>query len=132
MSVGDRPLREGAAIGRRQDSLPFSCGHDVPPYHLIIPEKEAAMDRRTFVTAVGASAVAASTAQAQPRRHRLAVVTTEWRDRSHAWHMAERFVHGYPTQGRWHRPPLDLVSAYVDQFPKNDLSRDRAKEFGFK
>jgi hypothetical protein len=45
--------------------------------------------------------------------------------------MAERFLAGYPRQGRWHRPPLDVVSAYIDQTPKNDLSRDRAKEFGF-
>lgn len=64
-------------------------------------------------------------------RRRLAVVTTVWWDRSHAWHMAERFLHGYPTKGLWHRPPFDVVSAYVDQFPDNDLSRGRAQEFGF-
>src|SRR5262249_36501028 len=51
--------------------------------------------------------------------------------RSHAWHMGERFLAGYPIQGRWHHPPLDMVAAYVDQFPKNDLSRERAREFGF-
>jgi hypothetical protein len=42
-------------------------------------------------------------------------VTTEWRERSHAWHMAERFLHGYPKEGKWHRPPFEVVSAYVDQ-----------------
>src|SRR5262249_50399933 len=30
------------------------------------------------------------------------------------------------------RPPFEVVSAYVDQVPKGDLSRDRAREFGFK
>jgi hypothetical protein len=40
-------------------------------------------------------------------------------------------LHGYPRQGRWHRPAIEVVSAYVDQFPPNDLSRGRAKEFGF-
>src|SRR6266446_782291 len=45
--------------------------------------------------------------------------------------MGERFLVGYPSGGGWHRPPLDVVSAYVDQFPENDLSRQRAKEFGF-
>lgn len=65
------------------------------------------------------------------RPKRIAVVTTEWRYHSHAWHMAERFLNGYPVKGRWHRPPLQVVSAYVDQTPANDLSRDRAKEFGF-
>lgn len=62
---------------------------------------------------------------------RLAVLTTEWRYHSHAWHMAERFLAGYPTGGRWHEPRLQVVSAYVDQFPENDLSRQRAEEFGF-
>jgi hypothetical protein len=91
------------------------------------------LNRRKFVASAGATAIAASVAHAhQPaRRRRLAVITTEWRERSHAWHMAERFLHGYPINGRWHRPPFDFVSAYVDQFPKSDLSRDRAKEFGF-
>jgi hypothetical protein len=45
--------------------------------------------------------------------------------------MAERFLAGYPVKGRWHKPALDVVSAYVDQFPKNDLSKHRAKESGF-
>ncbi len=70
-------------------------------------------------------------AAAPAANKRLAVVTTEWRYHSHAWHMAERFLVGYPINGRWHRPPLDVVSAYVDQKPANDLSQQRSKEFGF-
>jgi hypothetical protein len=46
--------------------------------------------------------------------------------------MGERFLVGYPAGGRWHRPPLDVVAAYVDQHPPGVLSRKRAKEFGFK
>lgn len=64
-------------------------------------------------------------------RKKLAVITTLWNYRSHAWHMAERFLHGYPWNGRWHRPAIDVVSAYVDQTPAGDLSRQRAQEFGF-
>jgi hypothetical protein len=91
------------------------------------------LTRRAFLQAAAAGIGGASLAAEAQRaaRKKLAVVTTEWRYRSHAWHMAERFLAGYPRQGRWHRPPLDVVSAYVDQTPKNDLSRDRAKEFGF-
>src|SRR5580765_1745964 len=91
------------------------------------------ISRRTFVHSVGASAVATTAVAAQPpaRRRRLAVVTTEWRERSHAWHMAERFLHGYPIGGKWHRPPFDVVAAYVDQTSEGDLSRSRAEEFGF-
>src|SRR5437868_14185497 len=90
--------------------------------------------RRTFVNTCGAGVVGTSLPAADqpaPRRRRMAIITTEWRDRSHAWHMAERFLHGYPMRGKWHRPPIDVVSAYVDQTPKNDLSRQRAQEFGF-
>ena len=65
------------------------------------------------------------------RRKRMAIVTTEWRYHCHAWHMAERFLVGYPTQGHWHEPELEVVSAYVDQFPEKDLSRQRSEEFGF-
>ena len=95
------------------------------------------MDRRLFLSAAG-SALAAwpLTLLGQERRpdasrKKMAVITTEWRYRSHAWHMAERFLHGYPREGRWHKPPIDVVAAYVDQFPEGDLSRSRAKEFGF-
>ncbi len=93
------------------------------------------ISRRVFLGAMGASLVGAPLALAQtPRgpRKKMAIVTTEWRFRSHAWHMGERFLVGYPIQGKWHRPPLDVVSVYIDQTPKNDLSRQRAEEFGFK
>jgi len=93
------------------------------------------LTRRTLLGAACAGIVGGPFALAQPAatdRKRLAIVTTEWRYRSHAWHMGERFLVGYPVQGRWHRPPLDVVSAYVDQTPDNDLSRKRAAEFGFK
>src|SRR5262245_45166463 len=90
--------------------------------------------RRGFVNAISAGAVGTSLAKGatpQPRRRRLAASTTESRERTHAWHMAERFLHGDPVEGKWHRPVFEVVSAYVDQTPKNDLSRQRAKEFGF-
>ncbi len=93
------------------------------------------LSRRNFLGTVGAGVVAASLEAAEPAapaRKRLAVVTTEWRPLSHAWHMADRFLVGYPIDGKWHRPPLDVVSAYVDQTPAADLSKDRAREFGFK
>ena len=91
--------------------------------------------RRSFLGTVGMGLmvgphVAAADAL-DVQRKRLAVVTTEWRYHSHAWHMAERFLVGYPVNGRWHRPPLDVVAAYVDQKPENDLSRKRSEEFGF-
>lgn len=94
------------------------------------------LTRRSFLASCSSAAAISSlpsllTAQAgSPKR--LAVVTTLWNYRSHAWHMAERFLHGYPRQGKWHRPPLQIVSAYVDQRPEGDLSQKRSEEFGFK
>lgn len=90
--------------------------------------------RRQFVQAVGAGLLTSPLWAADtpaPTQRRLAVVTTVWTYHSHAWHMAERFLAGYPRQGQWHRPPLEVVAAYVDQTPEDDLSRGRAKEFGF-
>ncbi|MGE5192123.1 MAG: hypothetical protein ACM3U2_06430 [Deltaproteobacteria bacterium] len=78
----------------------------------------------------GASLLWAAEPPAAPRK-KLAVVTTVWTYRSHAWHMAERFLHGYPIGGKWHRPAFEVVAAYVDQKPEGDLSRSRAEEFGF-
>jgi hypothetical protein len=90
------------------------------------------IDRRTFLLTVGGGLAASSLSWAAPTpRKRLAIVTTAWRYHSHAWHMGERFLVGYPIEGRWHQPPFEVVSVYVDQQPENDLSRSRSKEFGF-
>lgn len=65
------------------------------------------------------------------KKRRMAIVTTTWWYGSHAWHMATRFLVGYPLNGKWHHPDIEVVSAYVDQIKDNDLSQRRGKEFGF-
>ena len=62
---------------------------------------------------------------------RIAVIATIYRYLSHAQHFADRFLVGYPAEGRWHRPHTKIVSLYVDQKPEGDQSIDRAREFGF-
>jgi hypothetical protein len=62
---------------------------------------------------------------------RIAIVTTIYRYLSHAQHMGDRFLIGYPFDGKWHKPDIQVVSLYVDQKPKGDQSEERAKEFGF-
>lgn len=92
------------------------------------------LNRREFFAATGAGLLATQTgllAQQPKKKKRLAVVTTLWTYKSHAWHMAERFLHGYPIGGKWHESGLKVVSAYVDQRPDGDLSGQRSKEFGF-
>lgn len=63
------------------------------------------------------------------QRPRIAAVTTTYHKYSHAQHIVDRFLEGYGWHGRHHRPPMDLVSLYVDQRGEDDLSRDRAERF---
>ncbi|MFZ1757418.1 MAG: hypothetical protein WBO46_13950 [Caldilineaceae bacterium] len=62
---------------------------------------------------------------------RIAVIASIYRLRSHAQHFCDRWLTGYPVDGRWHRPNVEIVSLYVDQTPVADQSVDRAREFGF-
>lgn len=62
---------------------------------------------------------------------RIAVVATVYRYLSHAQHIGDRFLVGYPRDGAWHRPDMKVVSLYVDQKPASDQSAARAKEFDF-
>lgn len=62
---------------------------------------------------------------------KIAIVTTVWKYQSHAQHMGDRFLVGYPRHGRWHTPPIKVVSVYVDQKPEGDLSAQRAAQHGF-
>ena len=59
-------------------------------------------------------------------RPKLAGVTTRFFKYSHTQHIIDRFLDGYGWNGTHHRPPMDLVSLYVDQVGANDLSRERA------
>jgi hypothetical protein len=62
-------------------------------------------------------------------RPKLAAVVTEYRKMSHGQHIVDRFLEGYGWNGTHHHPPMDLVSLYVDEKPKGDLSQDRAERF---
>ncbi len=92
------------------------------------------LDRRTFLGAATAAPVATTLAQGvsdgEPRK-KMAIITTVWTYQSHAQHMGDRFLVGYPLAGRWHRPDIEVVSLYVDQRPEGDQSAQRAEEFGF-
>jgi hypothetical protein len=61
----------------------------------------------------------------------IAVIATVYRYLSHAQHITDRFLVGYPHNGQWHRPDMKVVSLYVDQKPPEDQSSERAQEFGF-
>ena len=90
------------------------------------------LTRRSFLVSSAASAALAAlplrAASERPRK-KIALIGTMVRTLSHAQHFIDRFLVGYSWQGRWHRPAVDLVSLYIDQFPENDLSRGTAKRF---
>ena len=97
-------------------------------------------NRREFIQTTGAAAVASQMAMHESRgiaaqdrapRKKIAIITTVWRYLSHAQHIGDRFLVGYPHNGLWHRPNMDAVSLYVDQKSDDDQSTSRAREFGF-
>jgi len=63
--------------------------------------------------------------QTPAARPRVAALVSEYRKYSHGQNIVDRLMGGYGWESRWHCPALDVVSLYVDQFPENDLSRER-------
>jgi hypothetical protein len=94
------------------------------------------VSRRDFL-ATSASALAltglspAALAAGAGKPKRIALVSTVWFYQSHTQHIGDRFLVGYPQEGHWHQPTMQIVSAYVDQKPAGDLSGERARSFGF-
>jgi hypothetical protein len=86
------------------------------------------LSRREFLAT---SALLPLAASAATKPLRLAIVTTVYRYLSHGQHIGDRFLVGYPMDGAWHKPNVQVVSLYVDQKPDGDLSAERAREFGF-
>ena len=73
------------------------------------------------------------------KRPKIAALVSVYHKHAHAQHIVDRFLEGYGWNGRHHRPPMDLVSLYVDQVkpkpaaPKEggryDLAAERAARF---
>src|SRR5439155_16562478 len=62
-------------------------------------------------------------------RRPIATLTTVYRPMSHAYHIAGRFIRGYPRDSRFHVPKHYVRSLYVDQKPDNDLSYEEAQVY---
>jgi hypothetical protein len=93
------------------------------------------LSRRDFLGAACAASLTGPqvlAASAPSGRKKIAMITNAWFYLSHAQHMGDRFLVGYPWKGKWHKPEMDIVSLYVDQRGEGDQSGARAKEFGFK
>jgi len=62
---------------------------------------------------------------------KIAGIVTEYRHNSHADVIFTRLLNTDTLDGKGRTPGLQLVSLYVDQFPKNDMARSLAAEHGF-
>src|SRR5687767_3604989 len=100
--------------------------------------EKRSMNRRSFIqrSAAAGTVIAAAPhvrgALFSSKRKRVAILITEVRKMSHGQHFLDRLLGGYGWQGRHHKPEIEVVSMYVDQFPENDLSRERERRFGCK
>lgn len=89
----------------------------------------SSLTRRGFLGASSAALVGgtlaladdASAAKGAARKPRVAAINSIYRLRSHAYHIAGRFIYGYTRNGFHHQPPFDLVRMWNHQQPKDDL-----------
>src|SRR5688500_12787515 len=87
--------------------------------------------RRKFIAGgVAAGLVGCRTLKGSGRPKRVAILATVVRRYSHAQHFIDRFLEGYGWHGRHHYPDVKLASLYVDQFPEDDLARERSRRHG--
>jgi hypothetical protein len=94
------------------------------------------LNRRTLLrsAALAGTSIACRQLVAQgPKRDPLpvAAIVTEYRDNSHADVILGKILAGFDQQGG-PGPALTLASIYTDQVPKDDMSRDLAKQHGFR
>jgi len=98
-----------------------------------MPESHKISRRAILAAAPAAAALTVAgcdKSAAQPtKRPRIAALVTEVRRLSHGEVILDRFLEGFGWESGHHRPQVDLVSLYVDQFPESDLSRERAARF---
>src|SRR5437667_9894043 len=85
--------------------------------------------RRELLAGIPLSALAQKTGRPKNDRPKIAAVTTRYHKFAHTQHIVDRFLYGYGWHGEHHHPPMDLVSLYVDQVPKDDLSKSRGEQF---
>lgn len=101
------------------------------PTRELLPRREF-LQRSALAAGAAAAWSASSIARADdaPKRPRVAAIFTEFRFRSHAFNILENCFRPYLFRGKLVDPGIDVVSFYADQFPKDDMARDVAKQLG--
>ena len=93
------------------------------------------MDRRTFfkMTAAGVFGAAGpwgSVAAQGSSRKKIAALSTTYHVRSHSDNFITRFLEGYWIDDKYHEPPCDVASLFVEQEHDADISARLAKTWG--
>lgn len=83
------------------------------------------LHRREFLAAGAGLLLSSSLARGGQRPQRVAFLGTVVHRHSHAQHFLDRMTQGYTWRGRWQAPRVEVASVYIDQFPENDLARQR-------
>jgi hypothetical protein len=84
------------------------------------------LTRRTFVkSSLGTLLIATAARNEQSAKKRVAFLGTEVRNLSHAQHFLDRLTLGYPWNGAWQDPRVEVASVFIDQFPSGDLAKQR-------
>jgi hypothetical protein len=88
---------------------------------------------RREVLAGGCSLLVSPALAASGRKpKRVAGITTVYTHNSHADVILSRLLQGENLDFHSRKPDMELVSLYVDQFPKNDVSRSFSQQYGFR
>ena len=103
MAQAPAPHRRLALLAQ-QLSGPPRMGPQLPQQPSLLP----------LPSAVAAPGVAVAAAAAKPKP-KLAIICTVWYYLTHAQHEGDRFNHGWPMNGQWHDPEVELVSIFCDQ-----------------
>jgi hypothetical protein len=97
------------------------------------------IDRRVFMATASAGALACYSGQtiAKPWSHttsrkKIAFLGTTVHPLSHSQHFLDRHAMGYTWGGKWEPSRLDIASVFVDQFPANDLAKQRIEKYRLK
>lgn len=88
------------------------------------------MKRRSFLMSVAGGCLLPSLSleAAQLRKPRVAFLGTVVKKHSHAQHFLDRMTAGYTWNGRWQDPRVEVAGVYIDQFPEDDLGKQRVKK----
>lgn len=83
------------------------------------------MRRRQFI----ASAAAAPLLHGQARRKRIACLSSTYHVRSHSDNFITRFLEGYWIGDKYHEPPFEVASLWMDQIHPADIGHRLAKAY---